>query len=97
MITEKTCFAEMLKAELMERYGLREDQVAVELTFRTLDIDLGKQILKDFDGINNREDYFEREEQTCDHVFGHGKPVYFVSVHRKDGSNAPYPFGNDEA
>ena len=96
-LTEKGCFAELLKAELMERYGLREDQIAVELSFKTTDLDLARQILSDFDGASHNTEYFENERRNCDNVFGYGrKPIDFVSVHRKDGNYAPYLFGNDD-
>lgn len=94
MITEKGCFAELLKMELMERYGLREDQVRLELTIATDNLELSRQILKDFDRSTYPDPYFERENQNCDSVFG--KEVNWVSVHRKDGFYGTYLFDDAE-
>ena len=82
----KISLAEQLKAELMERYGLRADQVWCEVTISTSDLDLGQQILKDFDkfkGINHLD-----ENQHCDQVYG--TEIDSIWVHRKDGRYSPY-------
>ena len=77
----KMSLAEALKAELMERYGLREDQVQVQLTISTTDLETGRKVLADFDKRN--EGNYLPEEDKCDMVFG--KEVHAVYVHRKDG------------
>ena len=77
----KVSLAEALKAELMERYGLREDQVQVQLTISTTDLETGRKVLADFDK-RSEGNYFP-EEEDCDMVFG--TEVHAVYVHRKDG------------
>ena len=94
MMTEKGCFAELLKAELMERYGLREDQIELQLTVSTTDLEIGRKILHDFDKDNQETTFFPGEKQDCDYVRGtHFKSVF---VHRKDGFYGQYLFDNDE-
>jgi hypothetical protein len=78
--------AALLKLELMERYGLRADQVNLQVTISTDDLALGRQILKDFDkyeGSNHLDDH-----QPCDQVYG--TDIHFVWVHRKDGYYGRY-------
>jgi hypothetical protein len=92
MITEKTCFAELLKAELMERYGLREDQVELGLTIHTDNQALGEQILSDF-SMNGGK--FSLEGKTCDCAYG--EHFHTIWVHSKDGRFGLYEGDNDEA
>jgi hypothetical protein len=95
MTKQNECFAELLKAELMERYGLREDQVQLQLTVCTTDLELGRQILKDFDSEGNETKLLLPEENDCDFVRGeHFRSVY---IHRKDGFYGAYINNNDEA
>ena len=89
----KMSLAEALKAELMERYGLREDQVQVQLTVSTTDLELGRKVLADFDKRNDGK-YFA-EEENCDSVFG--SEVHAVYVHRKDGFYGYYINEEDDS
>jgi hypothetical protein len=88
----KLSHAEALKMELMERYSLREDQVAIEINFKTTDLELGRQILADFSKYDEKDRL--PEGQNCDSVFG--KQVHSVSVHRKDGFYGQYLFDDKE-
>ena len=92
MNTTKVSLAEQLKGELMERYGLRADQVHLEVTFSTTDLDLGRKILKDFDKSTYPHEYFNYKYQNSDSVFG--EDISFVSVHRKDGREGEYLHDN---
>ena len=92
-LTEKGCFAELLKAEIMERYGLREDQVRLQLTVCTADLELGRKILSDYD--KHQGDSYLPEGNDCDFV--RGENINSVYVHRKDGFYAAYVNNNDEA
>lgn len=78
--------AEMLKAELMERYNLRDDQVRIEVTVSTVDLDLGRQILKDFSIYQDSN--FLPEGTDCD--LARGEAIHSVWVHRKDGYYGTY-------
>lgn len=88
-MNEKSCFAELLKMELMERYGLREDQVHLEISISTADLGLGKQILSDFDTKYPKEspNYFEGNS-PYDYVYS--TEVNVVGVNRKDGKYGKY-------
>jgi hypothetical protein len=85
--------AEALKQELMERYGLREDQVRLGLTIYTTDLELGNTVLSDF--TKDKELYHLdrlKEGMNCNSVFGHNMNVY---VHVKDGFYAPYLYDEE--
>jgi hypothetical protein len=81
--------AEQLKAELMERYGLREDQVRLELSVYTKDMEKANTILADYS--RDKEFIPLTPEKDCTHVFGN--LVNNVFVHNKDGF---YSFYNNE-
>jgi hypothetical protein len=79
--------AEQLKAELMERYGLRADQVRLEVNFYTEDLGLGNLILDDFE----RSTAFPstlKPNQPCQVIFG--DKIEVINVHRKDGFYSEY-------
>jgi hypothetical protein len=89
----KLSLAEQLKNEVMERYGLREDQVRLEISISTTDLDLGREILKDFNTKYPSSNKYLPEGANCDSVYG--LDVGFVSVHRKDGFHGQYLFEDD--
>jgi hypothetical protein len=93
MMTEKGCFAEALKAEIMERYGLREDQIQLQLTVHTTDLELGRTILHDFDVEKQETTFFPNDKQNCDFV--RGEHIRSVYVHRKDGFYGTYINNNE--
>jgi hypothetical protein len=92
---EKISHAEFLKQEIMERYGLREDQVKLELTVSTIDLELGREILNDFNTrFPNNRDILLEENQPCGSVYSNS--IHSVSVHRKDGNYGTYIVGEDD-
>ena len=92
MITEKGCFAELLKAEIMERYGLREDQVELGLTIHTNNQEVGEKILNDFSMSPYK---ISLKGKQCDCAYG--EHFHTVWVHSKDGRFGTYEGDNDEA
>jgi hypothetical protein len=94
MKTTKLSHAEALKAEIMERYNLREDQVSIELSISTADLDTGRAILADFDKFSNENKEYLKENKKADSVFG--EIIHFVAVHRKDGFHGTYEGENDD-
>jgi hypothetical protein len=79
----------------MERYGLREDQVQLQLNVCTTDLDLGRKILSDFDTNGIEPNLLLPEENDCDFV--RGEHIRSVYIHRKDGFYGAYINNNDEA
>lgn len=90
----KVSHAEALKAELMERYGLREDQVRLEIGIHTTDLELGRTILKDFGYEGVSKEFYLPEGKKCDYVTG--KDINQVWIHRRDGFYGSYEGENDD-
>lgn len=60
---------EQLKMEIMERYGLEEKDVQVNLNVFVEDKDLGKDILADYDDMYpSKENYFQYSDK-CSSVY----------------------------
>lgn len=91
----KLSLAEQLKQEVMERYGLRADQVRLELSISTIDLELGREILKDFNTKYPESTNYLPEDVPCDSVYGTSEGVNVVFVHRKDGFYGDY-INNEE-
>jgi hypothetical protein len=69
MKTVKMNLAEQLKEELMERYGLEENQIKLEISIYTDNVTLGRQILAENDMYSTKEEYL-KEDMTCDNSYG---------------------------
>lgn len=85
MKTIKMSYAEALKMELMERYGLEADQIRLEIDIYTEDVELGRKILKENDMYSTKEQYL-KEDSTCDHSYG--EHIDSLWVYKRENKNA---------
>jgi hypothetical protein len=77
--------AEALKMEIMERYGLKEDQIKLEIGIYTEDVELGRKILAENDMYSTKEEYL-KEGMICDNSYGeHINSLWVYKRKNKDG------------
>lgn len=89
MNTTKLSLAEQLKAEIMERYGLQEDQIRIELDIYTDDVELGRKILAENDMYSTKKEYL-KETSNCDNAYG--EHIDSIWVYKRENKHA---FGDD--
>ena len=75
--------AELLKAEIMERYGLKADQVQIEVTVFTANVELGQKILADHDIYHYENRHYLSDDCKADVAYGN--EINSIWVHKRDG------------